>query len=148
MENWKLARAFLWPYFLRSTTRGIAGQEAFLLQGGAQFGLVIGQRLGEAVAHRAGLAGKAAAGHRHRQVVLGEAVDDDERLAQDHAQHGPREIDVERLAVDGRLAPAGLDPDARDGVLALAGGVGASLLVELLHMNGGFGNGRRGGRSP
>ncbi len=37
---------------------------------------------------------------------------------------------VRVLTVD--LAGAGLDPDAGDGVLALAGGIGAALLVELL----------------
>ena len=40
-----------------------------------------------------------------------------------------------RAAVDGDLAGARLDPDARDGVLALAGGIGAALRVELLHID-------------
>ena len=81
------------PYFLRSTTRAVAGQEAFLLERRAQLRLEIGQRLGEAVAHRAGLAGEAAARDRDDDVVLVDAVGDLQRLLQDHAQHGTGEID-------------------------------------------------------
>ena len=47
------------------------------------------------------------------------------------------------LTVD--LAGARLDPDARDRVLALAGGIGAALLVELLDVFRRLG--RRGGLS-
>ena len=65
-----------------------------------------------------------------------EAVGGLQRLLDHHLQHGPREILLEVLAVDGDLADAGLDPDARDGVLALAGGVGAALRVELLRVGG------------
>ena len=105
------------------------------LSAGRRSGSNRGQRLGDAVADRAGLAREAAAHHGDSQVVLGGAVDQDQRLTQDHAQHGPGEIDVERLAVDGRDALAGLDPDAGDRVLALAGGVGATVLVELLDVD-------------
>ena len=64
------ARAFLWPYFLRSTTRESRVRKPSFFSGAAQVRLVIGQRLGEAVAHRAGLAGKAAAGDGDGQVIL------------------------------------------------------------------------------
>ena len=43
--------------------------------------------------------------------------------------------------VDGDLACAGLDPDAGDRVLALAGGIGAALGVELLDVLGSLGSG-------
>jgi hypothetical protein len=89
--------------------------------------------------HRAGLPGEAAAGDRDQQVILGEPVGDDQRLVEDHAQNRAREIDVERAAIDGDHALAGLDPDAGDGVLALAGRIGAALLVELLHVMGRIG---------
>src|SRR5271155_1983866 len=59
---------------------GIAGEEATLLKRGPKVRLEIGQRLGETVAHSARLAGEAAAAHRHRQVVLGDAIHDNERL--------------------------------------------------------------------
>src|SRR5690606_41963155 len=53
-------------------------------------------------------------------------------LLQDHAQHRACEIDVELTLVDRDLAGARLDPDAGDRVLALAGGIGTALAVELL----------------
>ena len=83
------------------------------------------------MAHRAGLARKPAAGDADGQVVLADALGDAERLLQNHAQHGAGEIDLHLAAVDDDLAGARLDPDARDGVLALAGGVGSAVLVEL-----------------
>src|SRR3546814_5586184 len=64
-----------------------------------------------------------------------------EGLLQQHAQHRTGEIGVAVLAVHDELARTGLDPDAGNGVLALAGRIGADELVEL-----GLGrSGRRGG---
>src|SRR5262249_20636158 len=77
-------------------------------------------------------------------VVLTGAVGRDQRLLDQHAQHGPGEEHLDRAGVDDDLAGAGLHPDAGDGILALAGGIGAALLVELLGVFRGFG--RRGGR--
>src|ERR1700691_2792786 len=75
------ARAgFLVAIFLAFDDARIAGQEAFLLEGRAQIGLVIGQGLGKAVAHRAGLSRQSAPRDRDHQVVLGEPASDDERL--------------------------------------------------------------------
>jgi len=51
------------------------------------------------------------------------AVDGGEGLVDNHAQHRPREIDFQRLAVDGDFAAAALDPTARDGVFAPSGAV-------------------------
>src|SRR5665811_947063 len=48
----------------------VAGEEAAALERAAQIRLVIGQRLGNAVAARAGLAGQTAAGDRAGHVVL------------------------------------------------------------------------------
>src|SRR5581483_2042746 len=42
----------------------VAGEEAFLLQRGPEIRFIVRERLGDAVAHRAGLAGEAAAGDR------------------------------------------------------------------------------------
>ena len=88
------------------------------------------------MAHRARLPRQAAAGNRDDEIVLGDAVGDDERLAQHHAQHRTGEINLNRAVIDGDLAGARLDPDAGDRVLALAGGVSAAVFVELLHING------------
>src|SRR5258708_34146828 len=58
----------------------VAGQEAALLQDTAQLRLEIGQRLRQAVAHRAGLARQATAGDRANNVVLAVAIGRDQRL--------------------------------------------------------------------
>ena len=60
-----------------------------------------------------------------------------------HAQHRTGEIDLDLARVDRDLAGARLDPDAGDRVLALAGGVGAAELVDLLLVLGRIGR-RRG----
>src|SRR5262249_37865111 len=83
-----------------------------------------------------GLARKPAAHHRADDVVLSVAAGCDQRLAQDHAQHRTREINLLVLAVDLDATRAGLQPHARDRVLALAGGIGAALFVELLLLVG------------
>jgi hypothetical protein len=97
------------------------------------------------VLDRAGLAGKAAALHGADDVILALAVGDRERLVDDEAQRGTREIGFLIAAVDRDLAGAGLHPHAGDGVLAAAGGVGAALLVQLLlAQRRGLGGDRRG----
>ena len=62
-------------------------------------------------------------------VALGDA----KRLLQDHPKHGARNS-VERLAATRALPGPGFDPDPRDRILAFAGGIGASLRIELLHI--------------
>ena len=91
------------------------------------------------MAHRAGLAGEATALDRDDDVVLGHAVDELQRLLEHEAQHRAGEVDLLVAAVDGDLARAGLDPDASDGVLALAGGIGAALRIDLLDVDGSSG---------
>ena len=67
LRELEAATGFGLPYFLRSTTRGIAGQEAAGLQRGAQTGLEVGQARADAVTHSAGLAGQTAAGDGARR---------------------------------------------------------------------------------
>ena len=43
---------------------------------------------------------------------------------------------LERPPIDNDFARTWLDPDPRDRVLALAGGIGAPLLIELLNIAG------------
>jgi len=50
-------------------------------------------------------------------------LDELERLAHDHPRRLSLEVRVAGHAIDGELAGAGLDPDSRDGRLALSGGV-------------------------
>src|SRR5580693_8369766 len=104
----------------------VAGEETALLQDAAQLRLEIGQRLGQAMTHRTSLPRQAAAGDRTDHVVLAVAGGRDQGLLDHHAQHWAGEIDFDLAGVDHDLAGAGLDPDPRDGVLALAGGIGAA----------------------
>ena len=79
----------------------VAGEEAALLEDAAQLRLEVGERLGDAVAHRTGLAGEAAAGDRRHHVELVGAIGGVERLAQG---------DLEEIQLDtGEIfvAPAG-----------------------------------------
>ena len=84
------------------------------------------------MAHGARLARQPPARDGAGYIILAVAVGGDERLLDEHAQHRSGEIGVDRTGVDHDLAGAGLEPDARHRILALARGVGAALLVELL----------------
>ena len=79
--------------------------------------------------HGTGLSGQTTALDGRHDIELTFAVGDLERLLQDHLEHGTREIRVHVLAVDDNLAGTGLDPDAGDRILALAGGIAAAQLV-------------------
>src|SRR5262245_28150317 len=109
----------------------VAGEIAARLEGAAQRRLVMGQRAADAVTDGAGLAREPAAGDGGDDVILAETVGHAEGLGDHHAQHGAGEIDGALAAVDGDLAAPRLDPDAGDGVLAPARGVGAALGVDL-----------------
>src|SRR5215467_12642360 len=84
--------------------------------------------------HRTGLAGKTATRHGARHVELTLAVRCNERLLNEHAQNRASKIGFHRTIVDDDLASAHFDPHPRHGVLALARGVSAALLVELLNI--------------
>src|SRR4029078_445845 len=64
----------------------VAGQEAGLLDHGAERGLVTGQRLGDAVLDRAGLAREAATDDGRDHVILVLAAGDAERLVDHQAK--------------------------------------------------------------
>src|SRR3954469_11141135 len=110
---------------------GVAGKKAGCLQRRPQARLEVGQCLGDAVTNRTGLTGQTAAGDRGHHIVLVDAGGDLERLVQQHAQNRTGEVDGDVTAVDGDLAGTRLDPDAGDRVLALAGGIGATVSVDL-----------------
>src|SRR5580704_4911732 len=121
--------------FLALDDAAVAGEEPAMLQRRAQSRLVEHQRPADAVAHRAGLARQPAALDRGPDIELAHPVGDEKRLVDQHAQHRPSEIDRAVAAVDLDLAVARPDPYSGDRVLALAGGVGAALLIDLrLHV--------------
>src|SRR3954464_6598479 len=101
----------------------IARHEAGDAQLLAQLRIVFHERARDAVTDRAGLAGDAAAGHRHRDVELVRELHELERLTDDHATGLATEEFIERTLVDGDLAGTGLEEDARRGGLAAAGAV-------------------------
>src|SRR5690606_1342377 len=84
----------------------VAGEKAAALQNAAQLGLVMGERLGDAVAHGAGLTREPATGYGGDHVVLAVAVGGDDGLLQDHLEHRAGEVSDKFLAVDGDLAAA------------------------------------------
>src|SRR5207248_6504027 len=96
----------------------VAREEAAALQLQAQRRLRLHQRAGDAMTQRTGLGGDAAAvdarDYVHALVVAGRL----ERLARLALQPYAREVILERLAVDGVCAGAGLEDDPRHRGLA------------------------------
>src|SRR6185503_6047076 len=90
----------------------VTREETAPLELGAQVGVGFKQRLGDAVAQRAGLCRDAAAVHRRDDVHAVLVADGLERLADRALQRGAREELVERLAVDDVGARARLERDA------------------------------------
>src|SRR6202790_2581771 len=116
----------------------VAGQETTLLQHAAQIRFEIGQRLGDAMTDGTGLARQTTTGDGADHVVLTGTGGCDQRLLDHHPQHRTCEIDFDFTGVDDDLAGPRLDPDAGDRVLALAGGIGTNIFVDLLDIFRGF----------
>src|SRR5438093_11757683 len=106
----------------------VASEKAGLLQRGAEVGVQLGERAADAVPDGACLAGEPAAADVHRDVHLAELLDHLERLLEDHLAGLAPEVIVQRAVVDDELARAGLQADARDRLLAAAGGGDEQLL--------------------
>jgi hypothetical protein len=100
----------------------------------------MGERLRKTMPDGAGLTGKAAAGDGGADVVLIHALGGNKRLLQNHLEDRAGEVRRDILVVDRDLAVAAGNPHARNGVLALARGIGAALGIELLDVQ------RRGSR--
>src|SRR3954454_21343394 len=118
---------------------GVAGEEAAPLEVAAELGVDLGQRAGNAVADRPGLAADAAAVDADADVDVALVAGDHERLLDDRLVQGPREELLEVTLVDFDLAVAGQDGDAGDRALAFAGGKEASA---FLHFRRGAAGGR------
>src|SRR5438128_1971581 len=110
----------------------VAGQEPGLFDRGAERRLVTRERLGNAMLHCAGLTRKAPTDYGRYDVILVTTISDIEGLVDDQSKRRTREIDFLLPPVDDDLARARLQPDARDRILAAAGRIGTTVLVELL----------------
>src|SRR5579871_488219 len=119
------------PVFLAFDYARIAREETVRLQRCAKSRFVGHKRTADAVANGARLPRKPAALYRHRDVELTIAIGCDQRLAQDHAEHRAREIDLFLFAVDNDATHPRLNPHAGNGVLAPAGGVRTPLGIAL-----------------
>src|SRR5947209_13261015 len=100
----------------------VAREEAAALELAAQIGVGLQQRARDAVTQRPGLGGDAASVHARDDVHALLVAHRLQRLADSALQRRPREVHVQRLAVDRVGAVARLERDTRDGGLALAGG--------------------------
>src|SRR6185369_10678325 len=98
----------------------VARDEPGLRQRRLERGIVLDQRAGDAVAHRAGLARLAAAEDVDLDVERLRVVGELERLAHDHAARLAREEHIDGLVVHDDIALARLDEDTRHRVLAAA----------------------------
>src|SRR5579862_1654872 len=114
----------LQPVFLGLLLPRVAREEAGTLECPAQLGVERAQAAGDAEPQRSGLPRHPAAVDRRVDVVGVRLARHPERLGHDHPVRGRREVLLDRTAVhrDGTLA--GPEPDARDGLLAAAGGLG------------------------
>src|SRR5262249_39669713 len=112
---------------------GVAREVALALEEDAKVRVDLDERTRDAVTHRTGLAGRPATVHAHSEVVLALELGDLERRHDRLAVQEPREVILERLAVDPRLAVAWTEDHAGDGGLALAG---AEVLRGRRHQNG------------
>src|SRR5438128_8770236 len=116
----RLAR-FLEPVLAALLCARVARQEAPLLQVAAKRGVGLDQRARNAVPHSAGLPADPAAVDRRDHVVAIDGVRQPQWLRDDHLQRRPREIVLQRAAVQREAARSGDDPHTRHGLLATSG---------------------------
>ena len=106
----------------------VAREEALALERDAQLGIGLDERAGDAVPHRACLAGRPAALDANAEVVAALGAGELERSHHRRAMGRAREVLLERAAVDPGRAVAGAEDHARDGGLPLAGALVLGLL--------------------
>src|SRR5258708_7331032 len=99
------------PVLLALLLAGVAREEARALDRATLLGVERDERTRDAVAHRLGLRGLAAARARGPDVELVLRFDELERLAEHHARGLALEVVVDRKPVDDDGALAGLEPD-------------------------------------
>src|SRR5581483_7420093 len=125
----RLVQARLLPLDLARVAR----QVALALEEDAEVGIDLDERAGDAVADRSGLPRRAASVHADAEVVLSLEVGHLQRREHRLAVEEPREVLLERLAVDPRGAAPRTEDHPGDGRLPLAG---AEVLRGCRHQNG------------
>ena len=125
--NWNRFRAPGTARLLALDRPRIAGQQSGRPELGAVHPVGLDQRPGDRHAHRAGLAGLAAAVHVRLHVEGAQGVGGGERLLDVLDQRRTGEVVTQRAAVDVPLAGAGGEVDAGDAGLAAAHGLPAEL---------------------
>src|SRR3954452_20078427 len=120
---------------------GVAGEEATALEVAAELGVDLGERAGDAVANRPGLAADAAAVDADEDVDVALVPGDHERLLDHRLVQRPREELLEVALVDRDLAVAGQQGDAGDRALAFARGEEASAFLHFRRRTAGRGVG-------
>lgn len=93
----------------------ITRQETGMFEGRTEVGIVIDERASNAVKDGASLSGFTAAADVDDDVEIVGEVDELERLTQNHAKRRTVEILVDALLVDGNIAFAGTEVNARYG---------------------------------
>ena len=121
LENWKLLRAFLWPYFFRSTFRASRVRKPPSRRAGFEVGAELLQGPGQAQDDGARLAVLAAALDVDEDVDPARHLGGVERGADVDPLDLQREVGIDFEVVDQELAGPFADPDAGDGGLAPAG---------------------------
>ena len=105
----------------------VASHEAFLLEGGLDFGVVSNQCAGNAETDSAHLASDATATSGNFDVPFFRVAEDGERKVSNHVLHFRMEVILEITTIDSALAGTRLQDHSGDGVLATA-----SATVDLL----------------
>ena len=98
----------------------VASHEAFLLEGGLDFGVVSNQGAGNAETDSAHLASDATATSGNFDVPFFRVAEDGERKVSDHVLHFRMEVILEITTIDSALAGTRLQDHSGDGVLAAA----------------------------
>ena len=99
---------------------GVTSHEAFLLEGGLDFGVVGHESAGNAQADSTHLAGDSTATSGDFDVPFFRVAEDGERKVGDHVLHFGMEVILEITTIDCALAGTRLQDHSGDGVLAAA----------------------------
>src|SRR5215218_8067055 len=137
----RLLAGLLQPGLAALLDAGVTGEEAPALEIAAKLGVDLGQRPGDPVTDRAGLAADPTAVDADADVNVALVAGDDERLLGHRLVQGPRKELLDAALVDFDLAVARHHSDASDRALAFAGGEEAGAFLHFRRSAAGGGVG-------